>query len=798
MIEIPGYRVVRQIGRGGMASVYLAVQESVDREVALKVMSPALLADPNYGERFLREARIAAKLQHRHVVGVHDVGRHGDLHFIAMEYLDGGPVLPRGQGPCEPAFALRVTREIASALAYAHAKGFVHRDVKPDNILLRDDGAAALTDFGIARASDSATRMTRTGAVVGTPHYMSPEQARGKPIDGRADLYSLGIVLYELLVGRVPYQADDSLAVGIMHISEPVPVLPEPYRALQPLLDCLLAKQPADRFQTGDEVAQAIHEIELKLAAGELPGLPPPSEDERRRMLETRPVSRSTPAQPAAATTQALPLAGDEAAPVRGEPRIGRIDAALLGEQRPRSAGARAPRERGLLRTIAIVLGVTAIAVALWSSQDRLRALLPETEVNTLLDQGDAALAADRLSGAGSATALYARVLELDPDNTRALEARTRIGERLLERARTALAAGRIDEARALALEARGLLGGGDALNAFDAELAEAAGRVGALDDRLARARAAQDAGNLAGTPESALELYRAALEADPGNALATSGIDAILGELARQADVALRADDVVRGTALIEQIARASDRHPGLPQLRAALADAERRRERNAIDERHRGEALLLQASAALDANDPDAAEQLIRAAGRTGVAETELSVARSRLAELRERNEIAAGMQVSAEQQQRAEALVAQAEAALAAGNLMDPPGDNAWDKYREALGADPRNARAAAGLAALPAQARERFAAAIGERRLGLARQYLDLVEAVQRDDAELPRLRRELAVAYLAEAERQIGEGQLETAARSIAKARQLAPGEPGIVAVEDKLRLARGS
>ena len=186
MIEIPGYRLLRQLGRGGMATVYLAIQESVDREVALKIMSPALLADPNFGERFLREAKIAARLHHRHVVGVHDVGRSGDFHYMAMEYLAGGPVLTKNGPARTVSFALRVTREIAGAINYAQQKGFIHRDVKPDNILLRDDGSAALTDFGIARANDSATRMTRTGAVVGTPHYMSPEQARGKQLDGRA------------------------------------------------------------------------------------------------------------------------------------------------------------------------------------------------------------------------------------------------------------------------------------------------------------------------------------------------------------------------------------------------------------------------------------------------------------------------------------------------------------------------------------------------------------------------------------------------------------------------------------
>ncbi len=256
-----------------MATVYLAMQESVQREIALKVMSPALLADPDFSERSQREARIAAKLHHRHVVGIHDVARNEDHNYMAMEYLGGGPVLSRDGTPRAVPFALRITREIAIALNYAQEKGFVHRDVKPDNILLRDDGSSALTDFGIARAADSATRMTRTGAVIGTPHYMSPEQARGRTVDGRADLYSLGVVLYELLIGRVPYNADDSLAVGIMHITQPIPVLPEHLSALQPMLNRLLAKQPDDRYQTGAQLADAIEQLEIAIANGRLAGL---------------------------------------------------------------------------------------------------------------------------------------------------------------------------------------------------------------------------------------------------------------------------------------------------------------------------------------------------------------------------------------------------------------------------------------------------------------------------------------------------------------------------------------------
>jgi len=316
VIEIPGYRILRQLGRGGMATVYLATQESVQRDVALKIMSPTLLADPDFGERFLREARIAARLHHRHVVGVHDVGRVADYHYIAMEYLGGGTLLTDDGQPRPVTFALRVTREISAALNYAHSKGFVHRDVKPDNILMREDGSAALTDFGIARATDASTSMTRTGTVIGTPHYMSPEQARGRTIDGRADLYSLGIVLYELLVGRVPFHADDSLAVGIMHITQPPPALPENFKALQPLLDKMLAKQPADRYQNGAELADAIEQVEIEIARGDLPQLAPTSEAYRREILGVdTPARGSTRVADADGPTRAMPKSVSAALP---------------------------------------------------------------------------------------------------------------------------------------------------------------------------------------------------------------------------------------------------------------------------------------------------------------------------------------------------------------------------------------------------------------------------------------------------------------------------------------------------
>ena len=255
---IPGYRILRELGRGGMATVYLAVQESLGREVALKVLSPAMSQDATGEERFLREARIAASLHHPNIVPVHDLGLHEGRAYIAMEFEPGGSVVPPRGERLEPRAALRVLRDIAAALDFAHGRGVVHRDIKPDNILRRPDGAAVLSDFGIARLMDSQTLLTAEGTSVGTPHYMSPEQLRGDRLDGRSDLYSLGVVLWQLLTGELPYVGTDVWAIGTQHLSAPVPTLPAELAHLQGLVDALMAKRAQDRPATGAELIRRI------------------------------------------------------------------------------------------------------------------------------------------------------------------------------------------------------------------------------------------------------------------------------------------------------------------------------------------------------------------------------------------------------------------------------------------------------------------------------------------------------------------------------------------------------------
>lgn len=257
-IEIPGYKIIKTLGVGGQATVYLAIQQGFDREVALKVMSPALAADPTFGERFIREAKIVAKLSHARIVTVYDVGESGSFYYLAMEYMRGKELKSRIATGLKAKEALTIIAKLAQALHFAHTKGYVHRDVKSENILFDDDDQPVLTDFGIAKASNSSTQMTQTGKLIGTPEYMSPEQCRGRKLDGRSDLYSLGIILYEMMTRKVPFFGEDSVSVCIQHVTKPVPQLPVRLNHFQWLIDGLLDKNPDGRFQTGQELALAI------------------------------------------------------------------------------------------------------------------------------------------------------------------------------------------------------------------------------------------------------------------------------------------------------------------------------------------------------------------------------------------------------------------------------------------------------------------------------------------------------------------------------------------------------------
>lgn len=276
------YRVIEPIGQGGMASVFKGYQPGLDRYVAIKVLPPYYAHEPGFSARFEREAKAIAQLTHHHILPIHDYGQQDDLTYIVMQYIEGGTLKDLMGRPVPLKEAARFVGEIASALDYAHQRGVLHRDVKPANVLI-DQGRSRwslLSDFGLARMVEGTSQLTGSGVGIGTPQYMSPEQGQGKKVDRRADVYSLGVVLYEMATGRVPFEAETPFAVVLKHIADPLPLPSTINPGVPPEVERVIlkamAKEPDGRFDTAGALADA-----LRKAVSEKPiTISPPAEME--------------------------------------------------------------------------------------------------------------------------------------------------------------------------------------------------------------------------------------------------------------------------------------------------------------------------------------------------------------------------------------------------------------------------------------------------------------------------------------------------------------------------------------
>jgi eukaryotic-like serine/threonine-protein kinase len=266
------YRILRRIGSGGMADVYCAEDTHLGREVALKVLHRRFAQDEEFVERFRREASAAAGLQHPNVVGVFDRGKHDGTYYIAMEYLPGRTLkeIVATEAPLDQARVVDLGIQILEAAGFAHRHGVIHRDFKPHNVIVDEVGQAKVTDFGIARAG--ASEMTETGSIMGTAQYLSPEQAQGHAVTAASDLYSIGVMFYEMLAGRLPFEGDSAVAVALKHLSEPPPPIshyrPDVHPALESVVMAALAKDPAQRWQSAEDFAAGLAAAGQQLAAG--------------------------------------------------------------------------------------------------------------------------------------------------------------------------------------------------------------------------------------------------------------------------------------------------------------------------------------------------------------------------------------------------------------------------------------------------------------------------------------------------------------------------------------------------
>ncbi|MBK5229886.1 MAG: Stk1 family PASTA domain-containing Ser/Thr kinase [Thermoleophilia bacterium] len=293
------YKVVQRIGSGGMADVYLSEDQHLGRRVALKVMHERFAQDEQFIQRFEREAQAAAALQHQNIVSVFDRGQVGNTYYIAMEYLPGRSLkdVINAVGALEPRLAIHLAAQILAAAKFAHGRGIVHRDIKPQNVMIDDEWNVKVADFGIAH-TPVAGDITQTGQMIGTAQYISPEQAQGKPVSAASDLYSVGVVLFEMLTGRVPFNGESSVPIALKHVNEPPPRPSAINPAVPPVLDAIvlraMSKSPVERYASADEFTAALESA--KNALGEAPG---------KTEVRTAPTVVATPAVVGAADQEA-------------------------------------------------------------------------------------------------------------------------------------------------------------------------------------------------------------------------------------------------------------------------------------------------------------------------------------------------------------------------------------------------------------------------------------------------------------------------------------------------------------
>jgi len=780
--NIPGYELIRELGAGGMATVFLAKQISLDRKVAIKVMRRGL-ADENVEKRFLIEGRTMARLPHPNIVGVYDIVQNEQINYIAMEFLEGGMLSDKMREGLTLAEAVSVVVQIAGALQYAHDNDVVHRDLKPSNIMYRDAATPVLTDFGIAKAKNQeTTRLTQTGMMIGTPTYMSPEQATGAELDGRSDQYALGVLFYEMLTGRAPFEGSTPIQVVLAHLNTPPPPLPPQFAFFQPLMDRMLAK---DREQRFPDLRVFVKELKALLTGNEqllqrLRVDPSQSASEQLRALGFSESQIHTGAGPSPAARVSGKLKRP-AGPVTGSGPGVRLD--------PLPSG----RPRWLLPAAAALVLVVGGAGVWFAFRPKplstLEAMDPARRVlvTTMLNNVDRMIEDGKLMPPPAGENAFDQLQAVQqfagglPETQQRFQ---KIADAFRRRAEDKLKQKAFSEAEQNIQLALAVVPDDAAAKQVQKAIAAAkvAGeRESEVKALLAQADAAKQAKKLVGEGEdNALALLRRALEIDPNSAPAKQALDGLLEQLLqpaqqfiaqRQYDEAQRALDAsaaylasdARWQQLEQEIEKGRDLALQQQRIERLLDLARKQMAQGRIAEPPGDNALAsLARLAEIDASNAGAA-QLKREAG-AALAKLAQQAERDKkftdalryyeqalravpdntaYAQAREKLEQSLGQQ----QAQLARAL-SNASDAISRLNYFSPAGQSAREWLDKALALDPNNATARSQLAELPRLARESAAALAKEQRLDAALKLLQEAQAQYPDDAQIAALASQL--------------------------------------------------
>ncbi len=792
--DIPGYEMISELGEGGMATVFLAIQHSLDRKVAIKVMRRELRKStgpmPEFERRFLLEGRTLAKLPHRNIVAVFDIVTREDIAYISMELLEGGTLAERMLGGLSLGEAIGVVVQLANGLEYAHRNGVIHRDLKPSNVMFRDASTPVLTDFGIAKQSDVlASRITQTGLVLGTPTYMSPEQASGREIDGRADQYALGILFYEMLTGSPPFTGENPMAVLMGHALQPPPPLPDDLKPLQPIFDRMLAKEPSERFANLQDFVKAL----------------------RGLVVGNDALVKQLGAITAASTSERLRALGFSGEYTGGDSgfaldllRMPQTDPSI---QRPNTSSmfVQVMQRPRLLAIIAAGLGALILGIVLWA------ALAPRTLsqddqylVRTLLREADRLVDSGDLLAPPGANAFedLQKVLQKDPANKQGLALLERIAALLRADAENSMASGDFDAASEKANQALLVVPDDKDVQALVKRIAaEKEQRLVAaqVDELLKRADDAEKRDQRSG-PDGAYVLLRTALSLAPLNKQVQSRLKTItdaefsrVRELVRagKTDAAEQALGTLQSefstdpafAELSQEVTRARDARARIARIGELLGKAASALSANRISEPagdnafewfEQARQVDADSSSVADFKDKLAARILSDAISAQSKGDIETALDRAELALRVDANlAAAAAIRDSAQQSlgsQRA-AIASQlnlARSAIASGRLLPPANDNARDVLNALLEIDPANPDALKLREALPRVVADALRGASERGELDIALPLANAAAAAFPEDTRISERIgevRKLESERNAEAERQAGEQRL---------------------------------